>query len=504
MQRHDAMGHYERLSALDASFFEVETRSSAMSVGALLTFGPGPLVGAHGEVDVVRLRAYIASAVASSPRYRQRIARVPGIGQPVWIDDEHFVLDFHLRHTRLPYPGDPRQLDEMVGVLFSQRLDRDHPLWRMWIVEGVQGGGFALVIQAHHCMIDGVGGADLITRMLRLTPDASTADAAATPPRPRPGAIELVRGEIRHHNRRTVDAARRAWHALGTGAPIPRARLAVRGVVDTLRVGLRPAPATPLNPRRIGPHRRFETLRLDLAQVKRVKSVLGGTVNDVALAIVTGALRRFLARRGVGVDHLPDLRALVPVSTRPPGDEAGGGNRVALMLANLPVDEPDPVRRLERVHDGMERLKHDSGQVAGSELATGLADTIATGLLTSMLKLAVRLRSFNVTVTNIPGPPVPLYLLGSRLDAFYPKVPLYETQGVGFALFSYAGHLHIGISACWHTVPDAHDLVDDLRVSFGELVDAAAGAGAIASATARADPAPRTVADAGRWHGDRT
>ncbi|HTJ42708.1 MAG TPA: wax ester/triacylglycerol synthase family O-acyltransferase [Kofleriaceae bacterium] len=458
------------MSALDASFLDVETRSSSMSVGAVLTFGPGPLVGPNGEVDIDRLRAHVGAAVESSPRYRQRIARVPGIGQPVWIDDDEFVLDFHLRHTRLPYPGTPQQLDDLVGVLFSQRIDRDHPLWSMWVVEGLAGGGFAIVMKAHHCMVDGVGGADLLMRLLQMSPNATTSVATPSAPRPAPGKLELVRGEIRYHNRRALDAVKRAWRALGEDSGG-----ALRGLAQTFRTGLVPAPATPLNPRRIGPHRRFASVRLDLVAMKRVKTMLGGTVNDVALATVAGALRRFLARRGVMVDHLRGARALVPVNTRRAGD-ADGGNHVALMLAGLPIEEPDPALRLARVRDEMVRLKNDSGQIAGSALATDLADVFATGLLTSMLKLAIKVRAFNVTVTNVPGPPIPMFLLGSKLSAIYPKVPLYETQGVGFALFSYDGGMNLGIAACWHTVPDLHDLVDDVHASFDELLTAAAAA----------------------------
>ena len=465
------MGHYDRLSALDAAFVDLETRSSALSVGAAMIFGPGPLVGPHGEVDVGALRPYVEAALARTPRYRQRLVRVPLIGQPVWVDDPDVRLDFHLRHVRVPYPGEPRQLDELLGDIFSERLDPDHPLWRLWIVEGLATGGFALVMQAHHAMTDGVGGIELIARLLAAPSMASPAPAVAAPaPRPWPRRLELLRGEIRHHNRRVAAAVRRVASAArgrASIASIAAGKTAARGVVDTVKHAVVPAPRTPLNPRHISPRRRFATVRFDLELVRRIGRACDATINDVALAIVTGALRRFLARRGVGVDRLGDLRALVPVNTRRPGED--GGNRVAMMLADLPVSEPDPARRLARVRDTTRRVKQDSGQAAGTSFAEEVADTVATGLLTSAVRVAIALRAFNVTVTNMPGPTAPLYLLGARLVALYAKVPLYERQGVGFALVSYDGGLHVGVSACWHTVPDLADLVDDLRASLAEL-----------------------------------
>jgi diacylglycerol O-acyltransferase / wax synthase len=468
------MGYFERLSALDASFLDVETRSSSMSVGAVLVLEGGPMVGAHGEIDIDRLRRWVGAAVSRVPRYRQRIERVPIIGQPVWVDDDHFVLDFHIRHTRLPWPGDDRQLDQLVGLLFSQRIDRDHPLWQLWVIEGLADNRFALVIKAHHCMVDGVAGVDLITQMLRVTPDVTDVEPAAWQARPRPGRLELIRAEVRHHNRQVARGLRGALRAINLGTA-GRARQVAAGIANTLRAGIHPAPKIPLNPRHIGPHRRFERLRLDLARVKRVKTMLGGTVNDVVLATVTGALRRYLARRGIDVDRLGDLRALVPVNTRGDGD-GGLGNQVALMLADLPVGEPDPRRRLERVCAAMQRLKTGSGQAQGSAFAERLADAVATGILSTTVRWAVRRRAFNLTITNVPGPQVPLWLGGSRLVGAYPKVPLYEAQAVGVALFSYDGGLYIGLSACWHAMPDLHDFRRDLEASFDELAALAARA----------------------------
>lgn len=474
------MGHFERLSALDASFLEIETPRSSMAVGAVCVFAGGGLVGPGGDVDVARVRAYVEAAIARVPRYRQRLARVPVVGQPVWVDDDRFVLDFHVRHTRLPAPGDDAQLDALAGRLFSQRLDRDHPLWELWIVEGLRDGRFAVITKVHHAMIDGVAGADLLAQLLRFTPDGSVAATPPWSPRPPPRGVELLRAEIRHHNRRVGAGLAWARDHLRTGIPA-ELRASGRGLVEAMRAGLAPAPATRLNPPRIGPHRRFTTLSLDLAAIKQVKAALGGTVNDVVLAAVTGGLRRYLARHGADPTTLGPLRALMPVNIRAAHD-AAGGNHVAMLLVPLPIDEPDPVRRLAAVSAASRQLRTESAQVAGVALFEQIADAVATGLVSNVFRLAARLRAFNVTVTNVPGPPMPLYLLGARLEGIYPLVPLFERQAVGVALFSYAGRLDVGLVTCWHTVPDLAALVDDLRAAYAELQGVARAATAAAAA----------------------
>ncbi|MBL8620246.1 MAG: wax ester/triacylglycerol synthase family O-acyltransferase [Myxococcales bacterium] len=461
------MGHFERLSALDASFLEIETPRSSMAVGAVCVFAGGEVVDATGAVDAARVRAYIEGAIARLPRYRQRMVRVPVVGQPVWVDDERFVLDFHVRHTRLPAPGDDAQLDALAGRLFSQRLDRDHPLWEAWIVEGLRDRRFALITKVHHAMIDGVAGADLLAQLLRFTPDASVAAAPPWTPRPHPRGAELLRAEIGHHNRRVGAGLAWARDHLRAGVPA-ELRASGRGIVEAMRAGLAPAPATRLNPPRIGPHRRFTTLGFDLAAIKQVKAALGGTINDVVLATVTGGLRRYLQRHGDDPDRLGSLRALMPVNIRAATD-AAGGNHVAMLLVPLPVDEPDPTRRLAAVSAASKRLRTESDQVAGVALFEQIADAIATGLVSNVFRLAARLRAFNVTVTNVPGPPMPLYLLGARLEGIYPLVPLFERQAVGVALFSYAGSLDVGLVTCWHTVPDLAALAADVRAAFAEL-----------------------------------
>lgn len=437
-----------------------------MAVGAVCVFEGGDLVGDHDALDLVRLRRYVESVVSREPRYRQRVVRVPGLGQPVWVDDEDFALDFHLRHVRLPWPGDDRQLKRLAGRLFGQRIDRDHPLWELWAVEGLHDHRFALVFKVHHCMADGVAGAGLIASLLRLGPDATIQAAAPWSPRPHAGPLAMVREEIRYHNRQVVALARRVRSAAGGGGG-GDLRQYLRGIGETLRAGLRPAPPSPLNPGHIGAQRRFDTLRLDLAAIKRVRKALGGTVNDVALAVVAGGLRRYLTRRGGEAAVAAGLRAMVPVNIRAPGQH--GGNQVSLFLCELPVSEPDPVARLRVITERSRHLKEESGQATGTAFFEQLADAVATQLVTVTVRIAVKLRALNLVVTNVPGPPVPLYLLGARMVEVYPLVPLYENQALGVALFSYAGSLFVGLSACWHTLPDLHDLVGDLEAAFAEL-----------------------------------
>jgi WS/DGAT/MGAT family acyltransferase len=470
--------HFERLSALDATFLDIETRVSSMAVGALCVFDGGDLVGPEGQVDVDRIRGFVAAAMPRIPRYRQRVTRVPGVGQPVWIDDDTFSLDFHVRHTRLPWPGDDRQLHRLAGRVFSQRLDRDHPLWELWVVEGVGAGDaaaraqFAVIIKAHHCMVDGVAGAGLLAAMLRPFAETHVTPAPTWTPRPPPGPLALLRAEIAHHNRRALALARRTAAGLRHGLSAD-GRAAGHGVVASLGAVARPACATPLNPPRIGSQRRFETLALELAAVKDVRQVLGGTVNDVALAVVTGGLRRYFARHRLDPAVMTPMRALVPVNLRLPG-QPGLGNRIAEVLLELPVGEPDARARLRLVQERTRQLKHESGQIAAAAMIEDLADTVATRLVSTIFRTATRVRAFNLVITNVAGPQVPLYLLSARLRAIYPLVPLFETQGLGVALFSYDGTLFVGVSACMRTVSDLDAVVEDMTSSFAEYRSLAA------------------------------
>jgi WS/DGAT/MGAT family acyltransferase len=464
--------HYERLSALDASFLEIEDSSTHMHVAATLLFEPGALATPDGGLDMERIRAYVESRLPHIPRYRQRLEYTPYEHHPVWIDDSRFNLFYHVRHTSLPRPGSERQLKRLCGRILSQKLDATKPLWEIWIVEGLEGGRFAMVAKVHHCMVDGVAGVDLLMVLLSPTPDDAFEPAAKWTPRPAPSPRELVAGELWRRATMPLDVARAAARAVtDPGRVLSSAYDTAIGLANVLGETAVPASETPLNPEHIGPHRRFDWLRMDLARVKAVKQRLGGTVNDVVLATVVGALRRYLPQHGVRLADL-DFRAFIPVSIRARDQRGAFGNKVAQMLARLPVDERDPRRRLERVTALTSELKR-SHQIEASEVVEELIDWAGVGLLAQIMRLGAQRRTFNLVVTNVPGPPVPLYLLGAPLLAPYPAVPLFSNQALGIALFSYVDGLFWGVTADWDIVPDLHDFVQALEAGFADLAGAA-------------------------------
>ena len=448
---------YERLSALDATFLDVESKSAPMHVGAALLFDAEPLTLEHGGLDIERLSKYTMAAVDSIPRYRQRVEWIPGFGHPVWVDDDRFNMNFHLRHTRLPLPGDERSLKRLVGRLFSQHLDRSRPLWEFWVVEGVEGNRFALVIKVHHCMVDGIAGVQLLEALLQISPDADEREPKDWQPRPAPTRTQLMVNEASHR----IDGLRKLSHFM------PRVRENYKGLSSVLRSGMKPAPRTPFTEHDISPYRRFDWTEIELAEVKAIKNALGGTINDVVVAATTAAVRRYLIRRGTDVDTMEGFRTLLPVNTR----KAGGlsvGNQVAMLLADLPVSEPDPLARLHKVVRVTSELKNESNQTGGAELIEEVADLTTKRLVSELYRAAMRLRTYNLIITNVPGPPFPLYMLGAQMKAIYPMVPLMQNQNLGIALFSYAGGLHFGFNADWESFPDVHEFVEDLDASFAE------------------------------------
>ena len=468
--------HYERLSALDASFLDLEDANSHMHVAAAFLFDAAPLQAPSGGLDMERIRAYIASRLHLIPRYRQRLAYIPLERHPAWVDDDHFNLFYHVRHTALPHPGEERQLKRLCGRILSQKLDSTKPLWEIWVVEGLEGGQFALVAKAHHAMVDGISGMDILTVLLSPAPCPTFEPAPPWSPRPAPSGSALVLGELWRRTAGALAFARAATQALASPVrSLNTAWQGVGGILEVLTPGTVPASPTAINPP-IGPHRRFDWLRMNLDDVKAVKRGLGGTVNDAVLATVVGAARRFLISRGTRIDGL-DFRALVPVSVRSADQRGQPGNRVANFVARLPIDEHDPKRRYARIVDETARHKQ-SRAVQGGELVEELADWTMTAVLSQLLRLAIRRRAYNIVVTNVPGPQLPLFLLEAPLRESYPMVPLFENQAVGVALFSYAGGLFWGINADWDAVPDLHDFTVALREEFDVLHRLASGAAA--------------------------
>jgi diacylglycerol O-acyltransferase / wax synthase len=471
-----AYSHYERLSALDAAFLEVEDANAHMHVGAVSLFDRAPLAKPDGTLDIDRIRRVVEVGIHRVPRYQQRLATIPLFGYPVWVDDDRFNVQYHVRHVSLPLPGDERLLKRLAGRILSQQLDRGKPLWELWVVEGIEGDRVALITKAHHCMIDGVGSVELSSALMRATPEIER--AMQRPPhwqaRPAPSPRQLLLDELWRRATEPVTAVQAGMRALADPrAALTAMRDAVAGLGEAIAAGVRPASATPLNPD-IGPHRRFDWLSTELDAVKQVKDRLGGTVNDVVLATVAGALGRFLYGRGIRPQDL-DFRAMIPVNVRTEDEREAMGNRVAMIVARLPIGERDPRRRLERVIATTRELKQ-SKQALGVKTLEEISDWTLTTLFTAFVRLATRSRTYNIVVTNVPGPQLQTYFLNAPLQAVYPLVPLNRNQALGIALFSYNGGLFWGFNADWDAVPDLHEFVEAIQMEFGLLRSAAGGA----------------------------
>ncbi|HXJ34359.1 MAG TPA: wax ester/triacylglycerol synthase family O-acyltransferase [Candidatus Eisenbacteria bacterium] len=465
--------HAERLTALDQSFLAIEDATSHMHIGAVAIFEAAPLRNAAGGIDVDRIRTLMEAGIHRIPRYRQRLVYSPVFRHPVWVDDTRFNLAYHLRHTHLPRPGDERLLKRLAGRLMSQQLDRGKPLWEMWVVEGLEGDRFAIVTKVHHCMIDGVGSVELTGSVMRPTPDEDPRLAEPPPrwiPRPAPGPAQLFFNELCHRAAAPSAIARTIREAAqAPGALLRRASAGASGVFEAVSAGFRASSPTPLNVE-IGPHRRFDWAATDLGAIREVKGRLGGTVNDVVLAVLSGALARFLYRRGVDPASL-DFRAMLPVNVRAAGEHMG--NRVAMIVARLPLAARDPRERLARVVAETTRAK-GSHQALGMQVLEELSDRTFTTLFTEFARLAAMAQPYNIVVTNVPGPSFPVYVCGARMLACYPVVPLFQGQGLGVALFSYDGRVHWGFNADWDVLPDLHDVVDAVEQEVAALCDAAA------------------------------
>jgi len=451
--------HFERLSAVDAAFLAVEDECAHMHIGSVNVFERGPLGVELGGVDIDRIRHLIAVQLHKIPRFRQKLAFVPISQAPVWIDDRSFNLAYHVRHTALPHPGDVHQLERLASRVMSQQLDRRRPLWELWVVEGLEGDRFALISKIHHAMADGISGVDLFSALVGRSPEFRPGPAPAWVPRPAPGARDLLEGELRHQAETLWDLARgRLVQVRGRrGAPpseswrarLGRAYAAVAAAVET-------PPPTPLNAD-IGPNRRFAWLRVALDRLGEIRRGAGGTLNDVVLAIVSGAVRGFLLRRGCAV-HALDFRVMVPVSTRTEDERGRLGNRVSQLLVHLPIDVDDPLERLRLVGERTRELK-ESGQAQGGQMLTGLSELVWPSLASAFERIAAR-RSFgNMVVTNVPGAPWTAYLLGARLLESYPLVPLAARQALNVAVLTYEKHLHWGVNADYDAVPDVDDFV---------------------------------------------
>jgi len=469
------MAYYERLSPLDRTFLDLEYPNTHMHVAGVMIFDAAPLRNAHGGIDIERLRRYVSSRLHLIPRYRQRITRIPIENHPVWIDDDRFNINYHVRHTALAQPGDDETLKRLASRIVSQQLDRGKPLWELWIIEGLSRDRFAVISKTHHCMTDGVSAIDLAAVLLSPAPDAVMPDGPQWEPRPAPTPGDLLLDEVSRRldspfelGRSVLEALQKPADALGNIAE------KITAVGETLGKGLFPASASPFN-LPIGPHRRFDWTAIELNEIKRIKNSLGGTVNDVVLAIVAGAVGKFLRMRGLDAAKLAqlDFRAMIPVSVRSEEQRGTLGNRIASWAARLPIAQDDPVKRLKEIRDVTDDLK-SSRLAMGAEVLAAVSEWTVATLLSLAMRLAARARSFNLTVTNIPGPQIPLYLLGSRMHAAYPLAPLFENQALNIALLSYDGNLFWGLNADYDVLPDLKELVKAIDESSAEMTSVVA------------------------------
>jgi WS/DGAT/MGAT family acyltransferase len=469
------MPHVDRLSGLDNSFLHLEGAGTHMHVGACAVF-EGPIPAYEDLVRTVGERLHLV------PRYRQRLAFVPlRQGRPVWVDDPQFRLPFHIRHTALPKPGSDAQLRGLAGRIFSQALDRGRPLWELWLIDGLSDGRFALLSKTHHALVDGISGVDIASIIFDSSPDPQPVAPPPRPwlPRPMPTAAQLLADALLE--RATVPGeALRSIRSLVQGQrdALGRAGTALAGLGALAWAGLEPAPRSPFNVP-IGPHRRFTTVDAELGAFREVKDALGATVNDLILTAVAGALGSYMRRREFDTDGLV-LKALVPVSVRGPSERGALGNRVAAMWAPLPVGIDDPVERLAVVAEAMAGIKR-SGQAVGARALVELSGFASPTIVALAARLQARQRLFNVVVTNVPGPQFPLYLLGRRMRAIYPLVPLAANTALGIAVLSYDGALNFGLNADYDALADLELLADDLRDAIDALVNAG-----VATAPARA------------------
>jgi WS/DGAT/MGAT family acyltransferase len=455
----------DRLSPMDVSFLDQEKEGSHMHIGAVMIFeGPPP---AYED-----LLAHVESRLHLVPRYRQKLAYPPlQLGRPFWIDDPRFNIEYHVRHTALPSPGSVDQLRLLTGRIFSQRLDRSKPLWELWLVQGLEGNRFALINKTHHALVDGVSGVDITTVLFDTSPTPTPVGAEDWTPKVEPSEAELAADGVKSLATFPARAAKRALSA--TRHPrdtASEAREAAEGLGAIAWSLANPPPRTPLNVP-IGPHRRVLWVRFPLADLKEIKNELGGTVNDVFLALVSGALARWLRRRGIRTEGL-ELRGIVPVSIRADEQKGALGNRITAMLGPLPVFADDPRERLRIVSDAMKGLK-ESKQAVGAETLTRLQDFAPPTILAQASRLNFSTRAYNLLVTNVPGPQFPLYLIGRELEELAPVPFLAPDRALAVAIVSYNGNVDIGLMGDYDAMSDLDDFGRDIEEAVEELRAAA-------------------------------
>ena len=458
-----------RLTALDASFLFMEDATTPMHAGGVAIFTPPP-----GGFDHERLVRLIKQRLPFVPRYRMRVREVPfGLASPVWVDDERFDVTYHVRRSALPKPGSREQLNELVARLLSRPLDRNRPLWEMYLVEGLADGNFAIVSKSHQALVDGISAVDIAQVMLDPFQEPAHVAGDAWRPRPEPTDVELLSQaftELATRPTRAVEAVKGTVNDVSKTA----AKVGSRAVdmVNAALAVARPTASSPLNVP-IGEQRRFATVDLRLDDLKKVRASLGGTVNDTVLAVVAGALRSWLLARGESVAQGDSIKALLPVSIAVPSVASGeaGGNRVSGTLVELPVGEPDPAVRLQQISYQLAQLE-EGGHFVGAEAIVNIAGFGPPTLHALGARASSTLSSkvYNLVITNVPGPQRPLYAAGSRMVSAYPVVPLTKNQALSIGLISYDGGVYFGLYADRDALTDIDVLVACLQESMDELL----------------------------------
>lgn len=451
------------LTAADASLLREEQGAAHVHVGGVAVFAGSP-----PPIDEVR--GHVLARLARVPRYRARLVTPPfRLGRPRWVPDPSFRVEYHVRHTALPSPGDEAELRTVAGRIFSQRLDRTKPLWELWVIEGIAEDRWAMISKTHHALIDGLSGIDIGTALLDVGPEPMDVPHPDEPwrARPVPTPVDLLADGAKGLVRAGLLGAARAVEAVGRPrAAADRVREVGEGLGEMAWALLNPAPSTPLNVP-IGPHRRYLAVETDLATLKRIKDAFGGTVNDVVLTVVTSALRGWLRSRGVRTDGL-ELRAMVPVSIRGQDERGQMGNRLTTMRGPLPVYIEDPVQRLTFVREAMRGLK-ESKQALGAEVIASAQEFAPPTLLAQASRLTFSTRLFNLLVTNVPGPQFPLYFRGRRMERAFPIAFLPKDHALAIAILSYDGAVSFGLIGDHDALPDLDVVADGISAALDEL-----------------------------------
>ncbi|MCW2703568.1 MAG: putative Acyltransferase [Blastococcus sp.] len=457
----------DRMSALDSGFFFAESENTPMHVGSVAVFeGPAPTYG-----DVVRL---LLSKLPLVPRYRQRVREVPmQLGRPVWVDDPHFQILYHVRHTAVPGPGSDEQLRNLAGRVLGQRLDMAKPLWELWLVEGLADNRWAIISKVHHCMVDGVAGTDLMQLMFDLEPDAKHEEPQDWTPRRTPSGLSMVAEAVTEtvaHPLRQLSSLPTVGTAVrGAKALADQGRTVAKTVPSLAKQAVTPTARSLNGP--IGPHRRWAWTEGKFEEFKAVRTTFGGTVNDVVLAAITGGFRDLLKGRGELSSEKLVVRSMVPVSVRKADQKGSLNNQVSAVFVDLPVGLPDPVARLTAIRGQMDEYKRAMSAVDANSIIE-MGNYVAPTLLALGVRAALSAGQFwcQAVTTNVPGPRIPLYVLGRRMSSAYAYVPIAGGTRCSIGIFSYLNTMTFGLNADFDGYPDIDVLSGGIRRGLDELL----------------------------------